>query len=265
MSEKIAVVTGASSGIGLELARRLAAQGYDLWLVARREDRLQSLAAEISSGYGKAADLMRLDLTMDNDRRVLAARMQAERAGLGLVVNNAGFGSVGATTSVSMERYREMIELNITAVTDLSLEAARIMVPKHSGGIINVASTASFQPVPYMNVYSATKAFVSNFTISLAEELKGSGVRVMALSPGFTATEFQQVAGVKRDDFHTRHAMSAAECARIGLEDFARGKVVSIPGMMNKVQVFGSWLFPRSLVVRTAAMMMKNRSVPRAG
>jgi len=259
VSDTVAVVTGASAGIGRELARQLAARGHELWLVARRKDRLTELASEIRNSGGREAALWGLDLTRSNDRRFLAERMSGARDRLALFVNNAGFGAVGPTLMHPNSRYLEMIELNITALTELSYDAARLMAEKRSGGIINVASTASFQPVPYQNVYAATKAYVLSFTCALAEEVKERGVRVMALCPGLTRTEFQAVAGITWEDFRMRYAMSAARCAELGLRDFNRGKVVSVTGASNKLLMFASWILPRALVVRATGRMMKYR------
>ena len=259
MSDSIAVVTGASAGIGRELARQLGVRGHELWLVARRKDRLSELAAELRVSSGREANVIVLDLTKADDRRFLVERMSDSRERLGLFVNNAGFGALGPTLMHSLPRQLEMIELNITALTQLSYESARLMAEKRSGGIINVASTASFQPVPYQNVYGATKAYVLSFTCALAEEVKERGVRVMALCPGITRTEFQEVAGITWDDFRTRHAMSAARCVELGLRDFDRGRTVSVTGLANKILIRASWLFPRSLVLRFVARMMKYR------
>lgn len=258
MTDQIAVVTGASAGIGREIARQLAARGYELWLVARREAKLRELAAEIEdAGRGKPMTIC-LDLLQPSDRRSLVRRMKEHQDRLAILVNNAGFGAYGPVIELPVSRQIEMIELNITALTELAHEAAQLMAGKHSGSIINVASTASFQPVPFQSVYGATKAYVLSFSCSLAEEVRAQGVHVMALCPGLTRTEFQGVAGITREDFRMRHAMTAARCAELGLRDFDRRKWVSITGSMNKVQIFASWLFPRSLVVRVVARMMKN-------
>jgi uncharacterized protein len=259
MSEKLAVVTGASSGIGWELARQLAGRGYDLLLVARRADRLRALASEINSTTGKQADVLALDLTLPAERKALTSRMEASEDRLALAVNNAGFGLIGSTWTGPLERLAGMIELNITALTEISCAAARIMSRKRSGGLINVASTAAFQAVPYMNVYSATKAYVLSLTEGLAEELADHGVRAMALCPGPTESEFQAVAGVRRDAMRSPITMTAEECVRIGLEDFERGKRISITGWGNKLQVFGTWLAPRNLVTKAARRMMQSR------
>lgn len=259
MSSKLAVVTGASSGIGRELARQLAPRGYDLLLVARREERLRDLSARIRSEAGREAAILPVDLTVRGGRDRLLAALEDSRDSLALVVNNAGFGYVGPAVRAERVRMANMIELNVTALTEISLAAARIFVGKRQGGLINVASTASFQPVPYMNVYSATKAYALSFTEALAEELRASRVRVMALCPGSTKSEFHAVAGVRREDRHSGPVMSAEECARIGLEDFDRGKTLSITGAANKLMVFGSRAAPRRLVIRSAARFMKNR------
>ena len=259
MSEKLAVVTGASSGIGWEIARQLAKRGYDLLLTARREDRLQVLAAEIGSATGMRVDVLTLDLTSPADRTTLLSNLEAYGERLALVVNNAGFGLVNPTWRSPLDRVLEMIELNVTALTEISYATARMMSRKRSGGLINVASTAGFQAVPYMNVYAASKAYVLSFTEGLAEELAPYGVRVMALCPGPTESEFQAVAGVRPEAIKTRVAMTAEECVQIGLQDFDSGNRISITGWGNKLQVFGTWLAPRDLVTKVVSRVMQTR------
>jgi uncharacterized protein len=259
MEAKIAVVTGASAGIGWELARQLAAKGISAWLVARRAERLQALKELIEKEGGPPSIVLPLDLGDTGARRELIRRMEEAGAALELVVNNAGFGALSPTLLRPPSVYEAMVELNVVALTELSWEAARLFAARKRGGIINVASTASFQAVPYMGVYAATKAYVLSFTESLAIELEGSGVRVMALCPGFTRSEFQQVAGMNPDDPRLRFAMNPRDCARIGLADFERGKRLSITGTLNRLQVFGSWLAPRGIVTRLAAKVMKSQ------
>jgi short-subunit dehydrogenase len=203
--------------------------------------------------------VLALDLTLPAERKALTSRMEAYGDRLVLAVNNAGFGLIGPTWTGAWERVAGMIELNITALTEISYSAARIMSRKRSGGIINVASTVAFQAVPYMNAYSATKAYVLSFTEGLAEELVSHGVRVMALCPGPTESEFQAVAGVRPEAMRTRIAMTAEECVRLGLQDFERGKRISITGWGNKLLVFGTWLAPRNLVTKAARRMMQSR------
>lgn len=260
MTEGIAVVTGASSGIGKEIALQLADRGYTIWLVARREDRLQAVATTIRTTPGRQARALVLDIASRQARQSLIELLGGEAGRLALFVNNAGFGAVGPTLSHSAERYAEMTALNIEAVTELTLGAARLMIPAGAGGIINVASTAAFQPVPWMNTYAATKAFVLHFTEALAYELRETGVRVMALCPGYTRTEFQQVAGVRKDDPRLRFAMSARDCARFGLRDFDRGKTVSITGLRSRAQVLGTRMLPRRLVNLIASQFLKDHA-----
>lgn len=259
MTKGLAVVTGASSGIGWEMGKQLAARGYDLLLVARREERLNELAGQIKSKWQVQASMLRLDLTDRTERRSLISKIDLERDRFSLIVNNAGFGAARAAVDIGSDRSLEMIELNVCALTELSLEAAKIFTQKRSGGIINVASTAAFQPVPYLNVYSATKAYVLSFTEALAEELRGTGVRVMALCPGYTKTEFQQVAGERADGAHMKRMMSAADCVRIGLRGFDAGKRICVTGVSNKLQTLAGRLLPRSIVVHSAALLVKGR------
>ena len=184
MKPKVAVVTGASAGIGRELARQLAAKGFTPWLVARREERLRALKEQIEGQTGRTAVTLVMDLLEAGSRRELVRRMEEAGSLIELVVNNAGFGSMGPALRKPPSLYEAMIELNIVALTELTWESARLFSARGQGGIINIASTASFQSVPYMGVYAATKAYVLSFTESLAMELEGSGVRVMALCPG---------------------------------------------------------------------------------
>jgi uncharacterized protein len=259
MDKGLAVVTGASAGIGWEMGLQLAARGYDLLLVARREERIGELARKIESEYRVKAEFLKLDLTSLEERRALITAIATEKERLRLMVNNAGFGALAPAVEISVARTLEMIELNVSALTELSLEAAKLMIPKRTGGIINVASTAAFQAVPYMSVYSATKAYVLSFTEGLAEELRESGVRVMALCPGYTRTEFQQVAGESTESSSRRRMMSPADCVRIGLREFEAGKRISITGIGNKLQTFASWISPRSVVVPAAGKLVRGR------
>jgi uncharacterized protein len=258
LKEKIAVVTGASAGIGWELAKQLANRNYELWIVARREEKLRQLADEIRRSGAPAPKVLSLDLKCRDARLCLAQQMTAAAKQLDLVVNNAGIGALGEIPSLPISRQLDMIELNITALTELSHHAAGIMCAKRAGGIVNIGSTASFLPVPYQGVYAATKAYVLSFTRSLAEEIRSYGVRVMALCPGLTRTEFQQAAGITRVDFRMKYAMTAARCAEIGLRDFDRGKLVSVTGAMNKIQITAARLFPGRMVMKVVSKAMKN-------
>jgi short-subunit dehydrogenase len=184
-----ALVTGASSGIGAEFARQLARRGHDLVLVARRADRLEALAAELPT----EARVLTCDLA--SDAASLATRVAELGVDVGLLVNNAGFGTSGPFIEHDPERDAEQVRLNCEAVVTLTHSFLPGMVERRRGGIINVASSAGMQPIPYESVYAATKAFVISFTDALHAELRGSGVRVLAVNPGPVPTEWQQVAG----------------------------------------------------------------------
>jgi short-subunit dehydrogenase len=244
---KVALVTGASAGLGVEFARQLSKRGHRLVLVARRKDRLEELAKGLGNARAVAIDLSKANA---------AARLMAELDGYGeqvdLLVNNAGFGLTGRFAKLDGKRLRQMIDLNCGVLTDLCRAVAAQMVERRSGAILNVASTAAFQPGPGMAVYFATKAYVLSFTEALHEELRRHGVKVSALCPGPTATEFGEVAGFGAPipDF----AMAqAAPVVRAGLEGLDRNKAVVVPGLLNKLSSQGHRLLPRATLRRIAA------------
>ena len=201
----VALITGASAGIGLEFALRLAERGYDLILVARRRDRLLELAAQVRSGHGEVrAEVIAADLSGAASAATVAAEVARLGMHVDLLVNNAGFGTHGYFETLSTEREHEEIALNVATLVGLTHAFLPAMLARGRGGVINVASTAAFQAVPYMAVYGATKAFVRSFSEALYEEVRGRGVRVLALCPGPTATEFfdTAVARAARSDPH---------------------------------------------------------------
>jgi short-subunit dehydrogenase len=244
---RVALITGASAGLGAEFARQLARRGERLVLAARREDRLQALAGEVGNARVIAIDLSAPDA---------AARLGADldRAGetVELLINNAGFGQIGRFVSLEGKRQREMIDLNVGTLTDLCRAIAPNMVERRSGGILNVASTAAFQPGPNMAVYFATKAFVLSFTEALHEELKPHGVRVTALCPGPTRTEFGDVAGFGGNGMFDRVAMDAPAVVRAGLAGLDRNRAVVVPGAINKIGAASTRFAPRSVVRKIA-------------
>ncbi|HLN57107.1 MAG TPA: SDR family oxidoreductase, partial [Thermoanaerobaculia bacterium] len=191
-----ALVTGASSGIGKELARLIAADGYDLVLVARRQERLEELARELSVAHGVSARVIAADLADPDSPKRIVEELEAERIAVDVLVNNAGFGIYGRLWNSDITRQLEIIQVNVVALTDLTGRLLPGMVSRKRGRIVNVASTAAFQPGPYQAVYYATKAYVLSFSEAIAEELKGTGVTVTALCPGPTTTEFQEAAGL---------------------------------------------------------------------
>jgi short-subunit dehydrogenase len=243
-----ALITGASAGIGRALAHEFARDGYEVLLVARRADALAALAREINMAHGAPARVFPADLAQRGAGQVLFDALQAEGTVVDVVVNNAGFGAQGAVAELPLDRQLQMIQVNVTALTELTRAFLPGMLQRRRGGVLNVASTAAFQPGPYMAVYYATKAYVLSFTEALAEEVAGSGLRVSCLAPGSTATEFADVAEVSRTPLFTRATMDAAVVAREGYRGWKTGTLLVIPGAVNRRGVLLAKLAPRSWV-----------------
>jgi uncharacterized protein len=245
----VALITGASSGIGLELARVFAAHGHELVLVARRHDRLDELATEIAA-TGRPRPTV---LTADLERREGAAKIAAELATRSLepafVVNNAGFGLSGAAAALSRDEQLGMIDLNVRALTELSLMFVDSLV-RHRGGILNVSSIVAFLPGPGMAVYYATKAYVLSFTEALHHELSSRGVRVTALCPGPVPTEFQARSQIQLNSAARRLELPPHRVAQIGYDGLMRGKRVVIAGIGNKIAVSFLRFVPNTLLLR---------------
>lgn len=256
-----ALVTGGSSGIGAALARRLAARGHDLVLVARSEERLVELGEELARDHGVQVELIVADLTVDEELEVVEKRVREAAEPIDLLVNNAGVGAYGRFAVLDVDRQDRMIDLNITAVARLTHAAVGGMVERGRGGVINVSSIAAFQPGPYGAVYGATKAFVQSFTEALHEELRGTGVRVMSLSPGFTDTGFQDEAGVVAGTMPVAARMGPDRVAEGALKAYDRGKVGYVPGLLNKLSAYGAMLGPSALGRRFAGLIQR-RWVP---
>lgn len=252
--DKWALVTGASAGIGWALAQQLAAGGANLVLTARRVDRLQKLAADLTVRHGIQAEVFAADLARPETPAAIHAFTEGQRLEIGLLVNNAGFGVFGYTQEIDASRLMDMIQLNCSAVVRLTRIYLPRMVERRAGDILIVASTAAFQPVPFIAAYAATKAFDLIFAEGLAEEVRGFGVRVCALCPGSTNTEFQQVA--HQPDRAFRFAETAEKVARVGLEGLAQGKSSVISGRRNRWMVFGERFAPRAFVAKMAAKVM---------
>jgi short-subunit dehydrogenase len=232
---RLALVTGASAGIGAAFAERLARDAYDLVLVARRRERLDALAARLATAHGRRVDVLAADLTAREGLRTVEARIAAEPA-LELLVNNAGFGTNGAFADLDRDGEEEELLLNGLALLRLTHAAIHAMKARGHGTVINVSSLAGFQPAPYNATYAATKAFVNCFTQGVAEELRGgTGVRLQLLCPGFTRTEFQEVAGVRTDDLPRFAWMSAEAVVEASVEGLRKGDLIVIPGAGNKV------------------------------
>src|SRR5580700_10339178 len=252
---KWALITGASAGIGLELAKLLAMGGANLVLTARRADRLQKLASDLAVQHGVKVEVFSADLTQQDAPAQIFAFTTSKKIEVELLINNAGFGAFGNTHEIPVEKMLEMIQVNCSAVVYLTRLYLPGMVERRHGDVMIVASLAAYQPVPFNSVYAATKAFDLLFAEGIAEELRPSGVNVCALCPGSTNTEFQQVAD--QPDRVFRSAETAEKVARVGLEAMAAGKSYVISGFMNNVMKESQRLAPRSLVSRMAANMMR--------
>lgn len=248
-----ALVTGASSGIGEAMARQLGRAGVATVVVARRADRLAALAAEYPSIEVLVADLTTDDGVGEVERLI-------EQREIDLVVNNAGFGTSGAFHTLDPDRLDREIALNVRALTRLSHAALRTMVPRGRGHLLNVSSVASFQPAPSLGVYAATKAYVTSLTESLHEEVRGTGVRVTALCPGLTRTEFISVSNpsgrsATYPDFMWLDADAVAAAA---LDDIQRGRALSIPGAIYRVLVAFSSVTPRAMARRLSRRVRRD-------
>lgn len=249
-----ALITGASAGLGAEFARQLADRGVRLTLVARRAERLEELARTLPVDV----EVLPTDLTSAEGVSLVEARLAATDQPVDLLVNNAGFGAYGAFVDLPTERQREMLDLNVTALVQLTSAAVGPMLARGAGGVLNVGSTAAYQPDPFGAVYGASKALVRSFTEALYEELRGTGVHVMLLSPGFTETEFQRVAEVPPAALPAPLRASAEEVVATALRDFARGRAVCVPGLINKLNVAAVDVTP-SVISRKASRVVHER------
>jgi len=253
----VTLITGASAGIGTELARVFAAHGHALVLVARREDRLNALADAIAAS-GRPRPLV---LALDLERRDAVTSLAVELSSRGfepeIVVNNAGFGLTGAAAALDRAEQLAMIDLNIRALTELSL-AFLDSLARHRGGILNVASIAAFLPGPGMAVYYASKAYVLSFSEALHRELSSRGVRVTALCPGPVVTEFQARSGMRLDRSQQMLELPANRVAEIGYRGFMRGQRVVVAGTGNRLAVFLLRLIPHALLLRLVDQRMSD-------
>jgi short-subunit dehydrogenase len=261
MSRGAALVTGASGGIGLGLARVLAREGYDVALVARSAERLSDHARSFERDYGVRAVPIALDLaTAEAPQRVVRALAEHELA-IDVLVNNAGFATFGLFRDTPLDAELEELQLNVVTLTALTKLLLPPMLAKRAGRILNVASTAAFLPGPYMAVYFATKAYVLSFSEALAEELRASGVTVTCLCPGATASGFQARADMADSGMVAgRRLPDAASVAAYGIAAMHRGKILAIPGLENKALPWLTRLLPRRLAPRIVA----NLQAPRA-
>lgn len=250
---KCALVTGASGGIGYELALLLARDGYDLVLVARSADKLAEIADQLERGYAIVARPMATDLAGPQAPVEIHDELRRLGVHVDVLVNNAGFGYRGPFALQSPVAQVEMLQLNVVALTLLTrlvLGGSDGMLARGEGRILNLASTAAFQPGPMMAVYYATKAYVLSLSEALANELAGSGVTVTALAPGPVATGFSERAGVAASKLFRGRVHGAREVAEAGYAAMQAGRTLVVPGLRNKVLAFGTRLGPRKVVTR---------------
>ncbi len=244
----IALITGASAGIGAELARVFAAHGHELVLVARRADRLSALAEEIAAGGKSRPIVLGLDLEKHDAVSNLVAELAVRGVEPQFVVNNAGFGLLGTVAALPRDGQLAIIDLNVRAITELSLAFVDSLA-RHRGGILNVASVAAFMPGPGMAVYYASKAYVLSFSEALHQELSSRGIRVTALCPGPVLTEFQARAGLSGDRMPNVLTLTAARVAQIGYDGFMGGRRVVVAGIGNRVAVLLLRIVPHALLL----------------
>ena len=254
-SNQTALVTGASYGIGRELAWCCARGGFDLVLVARSGDKLRSLAAEIAGRHPVKARVLEADLSDPEAPGRIERELASEGVGIAALVNNAGFGVNGPFTSQAVELQRELLQVNVVALTHLTRLLLPGMLARRRGHILNVASTAAFQPGPLMAVYYASKAYVLSLSEALSEELRGTGVTVTALCPGPTASGFQARAAMQHSRLFVRPAMDALKVAETGYAAMMAGKAIAIPGLLNRLLAQSVRISPRFLVRRIAGWL----------
>ncbi len=246
---KTILLTGASGGIGYAMARVFAEKGYNLVLVARRKEPMEMLADEVNKKYGIETSIVIQDLAQEGAGKKLYEAIDHMGIHPDILINNAGFADYGKFVERGWEKVRDMIMVNILALTEITRMFAADMVRRGSGKILNVASTAAFQPGPLMAVYFASKAYVLSFSEAISNELKGTGVTVTALCPGPTQSGFVERAEMSSSKmFRVIKPVSSEKVARYAYHALMAGKVVAIPGLLNKMSAMSSRFFPRSIV-----------------
>ncbi|MBI5506902.1 MAG: SDR family oxidoreductase [Deltaproteobacteria bacterium] len=244
----LAMVTGASSGIGKSFAEVLASRGTDLVLVARSRERLEELATTLRERHGRSVDVLVADLEKPEELALVEQRLH-EDARIDLLINNAGYGFAGSFAELPLERSLGQIGCNITALTRLTHAALSTMKPSRRGGIMNIASTAAFLPTPYFSVYAATKSYVVTFSLALSEEIKAHGVTITVVCPGFTRTEFQSRADYDASAMPGFVWQSAEDVVKESLAAYGAGQTLCVPGLPNRVTTALTGLLPKSLLV----------------
>ncbi|MBN1876692.1 MAG: SDR family oxidoreductase [Anaerolineae bacterium] len=254
---KTALITGASGGIGYELSKLFAADGFNIVLVARSEQKLTLLAEKLRETHGVEVTVLAKDLSTPEAPRELYTILQEQSITIDALVNNAGFGTHGPFAEIALEEELNMLQLNVVALTYLTKLFLPGMLQRNFGYIMNIASTGAFQPCPLMGAYCATKSYVLHLTEAIAEEVRGTGVIVNALCPGATRTGFQ--ARADAEDIRLLHGplMTAEKVAEMGYRGLMRGKRVVVPGLFNQALAFSSRITPRTIVTRIGRWIME--------
>lgn len=259
-SGAVALITGASGGIGYELARCCAAGGHDVVLAARSGARLEEVAAEFRREFGVQAIPVAIDLTHADSPEQLHANISDRRLHVDLLINNAGFGAWGPFIKTDSDHIRGMVTLNVEALTRLIRLELPGMLERRRGRILNVASTAAFQGVPSMAVYAATKAYVLSLTDALAQELRSTPITVSALCPGGTATDFMARANMETSAFLDVGFMTARRVAEIGYAGMLAGRRIIVPGLNNRLGTIFTRFVPRNIAARLAGWLMREHT-----
>jgi short-subunit dehydrogenase len=257
---KTALVTGASAGLGAEFARLFARDGHDVVVVARRRDKLETLAAEIKAERGVGMHVLAEDLGEPGAGSRVARELARQGLEIEFLVNNAGFGGIGAFAQRDLSRELQMVHVNIVALVELTHGLLPAMIARRSGRILNLGSTAGFVPGPFMAVYYASKAFVNSFTEALSVELEGTGVTATVCCPGATATEFAHVAQNDKTALFKANVMPARDVAEEAYRAMMRGEPLSVIGLANKVRIASLRMAPRGIVRHIAAGLNKASS-----
>jgi hypothetical protein len=253
-----ALVTGASSGLGADFARELAGRGYDLILVARREDRLRELGAEIERDRGAQVEIVVADLALDADRERVAQSALALSKPVEVLINNAGLGLYGRFNAIPWPKEKQMLDVDVDAVVHLTKLLTPAMVAQGKGYVLNIASTAAYQPTPLYASYAATKAFILSFSHALNFEFRGSGVSVTVVSPGITATEFLQVSKQQPTLYQRLTIMQSKAVVAKALGALFARRAAVIPGAFNNVMAKSEAMLPNTLKTRAAYFLMRS-------
>lgn len=252
IKNKTVLITGATSGIGYELCKLFAEDKYNLVLVARNKDRLLELANELESKNSVEVYIISKDLAVPSSPEEIFNELKSQSISIDVLVNNAGFGAFGLFNELDTNEQIKMIQVNVFALTYLTKLFIENLSINNGGKILNIASTASFQPIPLMSVYAATKAYVFSFSSSLREEVKDKKISVTVLCPGPTSTNFEKAAKMQKSKLFNRNVMDPKTVAAIGYNGLMKGKPIVVPGLINKMLVFGTRFLPAGITAKIA-------------